>query len=176
MKHSWAYQAKNCSETSQSDEVTKHASFGAGWTMLLYSCPEPAHPWAVTQGCSTLVTESEVTWPTMKHQFYCVAVSCHACILGLSRTNAPRRLPTWRKSVESTTCYCNHKRSRRSCLLQGTGWSRLWPQSEKKMNRSKLVPTRRWSWARLRWTQTPNRRGQHQIGNCWQSVSSAKQC
>lgn len=163
----WACQAESCSERDQNDEVIGCGDVYAGQT-LLYSCPEPAHPRAVTRGCSTLVIVSGVTSPTMKHQFYCVAVSCHAYTLGSLRTNAPQRLLTWRTSVEST-CYRNHKGSRCNCLLQGTGWSRLW-------SRSKLVQTRRSSWARLRWSQTPNRRGQHQIGNCWQSVSSAKHC
>ena len=166
------YQARSCIEKGQSDEATRCVC--AGWT-LLYSCPEWAHPWAVTQDCSTLVIVSEVTSPTMKHHFYCVAVSCHAYTLGSLRTNALQRLRTWRTSVEST-CYCNRQRSCCSCLLQGTGWSKLWLQSEKKTSRSKLVPTRRWSWVRLRWTQTPNRRGPHWIGICWQSVRSAKQC
>lgn len=71
---------------------------------------------------------------------------------------------SWKTYVESTTCYHYPTKNCCSCFQGTAGQSRLWPQSEERLSESKLAPTRRWSWAKLRWTQTPNRKGQNQIG------------
>ena len=56
----------------------------------------------VTHDFLALVILLEVTSPTMKQHFYCVAVSSHAYFFSVTHENAPQWLPTGQTFVEST--------------------------------------------------------------------------